>query len=100
MWQPLCDNTHRIAIAGDREPVRSPNVIVADGVGHGLTAGERGHTLITLGEVAEPDADVTLVQHSIDELVLGTPSVQGVRLGIMRPRNEAQFLTHIARARA
>jgi hypothetical protein len=95
VWQPLCDNTHRISIASDREPVRSPNIIVADGTGHGVTAGERGHTLITLSEAAEPDADVTLVQHSGDELVLGTPSVQGVRLSIMRPRNEAQFLSHL-----
>lgn len=95
VWQPLCDNTHRISIASDREPVRSPNIIVADGLGHGVAAGERGHTLITLSDVAEPDADVTLIQHSGDELVLSTPSVQGVRLSIMRPRNEAQFLSHL-----
>ncbi|CAA0100522.1 type VII secretion protein EccE [Mycolicibacterium sp. GF69] len=95
VWQPLLDNAHRISLASDREPVRPPNVIVADGIGHGLTAGERGHTLITLTDVAEPSADVTLVQQSGDELVLGTPSVQGVRLSIMRPRNEAQFLSHL-----
>lgn len=95
VWQPLCDNTHRISVASDREPVRSPNIIVADGIGHGVTAGERGHTLITLSDVAEPDADVTLIQHSGDEIVLSTPSVQGVRLSIMRPRNEAQFLSHL-----
>ena len=45
--------------------------------------------------MADPDADVTIVQESPDELVVGTPAVRGVRLSVMRPRNEAQFLTHL-----
>ncbi|ODQ95459.1 type VII secretion protein EccE [Mycolicibacterium holsaticum] len=94
VWQPLCDNDYRISLASDRDPVRPPTVIVADGEGLALTAGERGHSLVTLGPV-DPDADVTIVQESPDELVVGTPAVRGVRLSVMRPRNEAQFLTHL-----
>lgn len=95
LWQPLCDVDYRISVANDREPLRTPTIIVADGTGHGLTAGERGHTLITLGGSPEVDADVTLVQDTQDHLVMSTPAVQGIRLTIMRPRNEAQFLAHL-----
>ena len=49
---------------------------------------------MTVGSV-DSDADVTIVQESPDELVIGTPAVRGVRLSVMRPRNEAQFLTHL-----
>ena len=94
VWRPLCDNDYRISLAGDRDPVRQPTVIVADGEGLALTAGERGHSLVTVGSV-DSDADVTIVQESPDELVIGTPAVRGVRLSVMRPRNEAQFLTHL-----
>lgn len=94
VWQPLCDNDYRISLAGDRDPVRPPTVIVADGEGLALTAGERGHTLVTVGSV-DSDADVTIVQEAPEELVVSTPTVRGVRLSVMRPRNEAQFLTHL-----
>ncbi|MFA5605848.1 MAG: type VII secretion protein EccE [Leucobacter sp.] len=95
VWQPLCDSDYRISLAsGDRDPARPPSVIVADGEGLTLNAGERGHTLVTLGS-ADADADVTIVQDGPDELVVGTPAVRGVRLTVMRPRNEAQFLTHL-----
>ncbi|MCH9736852.1 MAG: type VII secretion protein EccE [Actinomycetia bacterium] len=95
IWHPLCDNDYRISIAGEREPLRTPSIIVSDGAGHGLTAGERGHTLITLCNSPEVDADVTMVQDTQDHLVVSTPAVQGIRLAIMRPRNEAQFLAHL-----
>ncbi len=95
VWHPLCDNDYRISIANDREPLRTPSIIVADGTGHGLAAGERGNTLITLGSSPEVDADVTMVQDTQDHLVVSTPAVQGIRLTIMRPRNEAQFLSHL-----
>ncbi len=94
VWRPLCDNHYRISLASDRDPVRQPTVIVADGEGLALTAGERGHSLVTVGSV-DSEADLTIVQESPDELVIGTPAVRGVRLSVMRPRNEAQFLTHL-----
>jgi len=94
VWRPLCDSDYRISLAGDRDPVRQPTVIVADGEGLAGGVGERGRSLVTVGSV-DSDADVTIVQESPDELVIGTPAVRGVRLSVMRPRNEAQFLTHL-----
>lgn len=100
LWHPLCDNDYRISIAGPAEPRRQPNLIVVDGAGQEVTGGQRGHTLVFLSgsPTLKTDSDIVLTQSGRDELILSTPTIEAIALTIMRPRNEAQFLTHLRTA--
>jgi type VII secretion protein EccE len=97
VWEPVCDD-QRILLAGDTEPRRTPNVIVVDGAGQEITGGERGHTVVVLTDTAQPDCDITIAELSGDDLVINTASLHEVRLAIMRPRNEAEFVAHLRTA--
>lgn len=97
LWAPLCDRDHRIAVASDSAPRRDPTVIIADGDGHQISGGQRGQALVVLSDspTQKVDADIIITQTGPDDLLVTTPTIPGVALSIMRPRNEAQFLSHL-----
>lgn len=101
MWSPICDD--RIMLAERTEPRVTPTLVVADGEAAQrllATTGERGHALIVVTNTPPADSDVVVTQVAPGQMVLTTPSGREVPLTIMRPRNEAQYLSHLRARRA
>jgi type VII secretion protein EccE len=100
-WKPICDDI-RISLARPGERSDDATIVVADGPEPQRAladSGERGHALVTLvvGEQTIPlDADITIQQVSDRHITVQTPASRAeISLGIMRPRNEAQALSHL-----
>jgi type VII secretion protein EccE len=101
LWKPICDDT-RIALARGQERSETATLFVADGPEPQQAlagSGERGHALVTIVTVGSPmpeDVDLKIHQVDADHISVQTP-VRGkeITLGIMRPRNEAQSLSHL-----
>jgi hypothetical protein len=100
-WKPICDDI-RISLARPGERSDDATIVVADGPEPQRAladSGERGHALVTLviGEQTMPlDADITIQQVSDRHITVQTPASRAeISLGIMRPRNEAQALSHL-----
>ena len=98
VWLPLCDPDARISVAGPSAPHREPTLIVVDGESQDIAGGQRGHTLVLLSgsPATKEHSDLVVTQNSYDEVTLSTPSIPAIPLTLMRPRNEGQFLSHLA----
>ncbi|MDQ1318771.1 MAG: hypothetical protein QG655_14 [Actinomycetota bacterium] len=98
VWLPLCDPDARISVAGPSAPHREPTLIVVDGESQDIAGGQRGHTLVFLSgsPSTKEHSDLVVTQNSYDEVTLSTPSIPAIPLTLMRPRNEGQFLSHLA----
>lgn len=98
VWLPLCDPDARISVAGATAPHREPTLIVVDGESQEIAGGQRGQTLVFLsGSPTTKDAsDLVVTQTSYDEVTVSTPAIRAIPLTLMRPRNEAQFLSHLS----
>ncbi|MBS9535993.1 type VII secretion protein EccE [Mycobacterium sp. M1] len=94
MWEPICDGV-RIGLAGGSPLRHEPSMMVVDGAGHSVEAGERGHTTVLIGEERVGTCDITITQVGRDELSVAVEGRDAVRLQVMRPRNEAQFVSHL-----
>jgi hypothetical protein len=98
VWAPICGE-HIMLADGERAIAVVANMVVVDiepgAQPPAVAAGERGHTLVTVTSTPVPDIDVVIQQVSAGELRLSTPRLADVPLRILRPRNEAQFLTHL-----
>lgn len=101
MWLPVCDDV-RLSLAREGKRSDEVSLLVADGAQAQQVlagSGARGHALVSVMEADAPlpaDADIKIKQASARHMTVQTPS-RGVpiTLGIMRPRNEAQSLTHL-----
>lgn len=105
LWEPIRDY---IRVHLGQPGVRSDEVtlVVADGPAprQALSpVGERGHALITVvgpGEPMPENADIRIQQTTTGHITVMTPVRTGeITLGIMRPRNEVQSLTHLRTVR-
>lgn len=100
VWEPVCGD--RITLAG-AEKTRIPTIVVYDGEDTQspvISGGERGHAAVALGATPPANADVVITQTSREQIGFSTPDLANVKLTIMRPRNEAQFLAHLRRPAA
>ncbi|MCP9276917.1 type VII secretion protein EccE [Mycolicibacterium arenosum] len=103
-WEPIRDHTRiRLGQPGVRSD--AVTLIVADGAAprQALSpVGERGRALVTVvgpGEPMPENADIRIQQTATGHITVMTPVRTGeITLGIMRPRNEAQSLTHLRTA--
>lgn len=98
VWAPICGE--HVVLADADQPLMGPvNMVVVDiepgTQAPSVGAGERGHTLLTVTATPMADTDLTIRQVSPGELRLSTPRLADVPLRLLRPRNEAQFLTHL-----
>ena len=98
VWLPLCDPDARISVAGAAAPHREPTLIVVDGDSQEIAGGQRGHTVVFLSgsPSTKEDSDLVVTQTSFDDVTVSTPTIPVIPLTLMRPRNEAQFLSHLA----
>lgn len=98
VWRPLCDPDARISVAGAAAPHREPTLIVVDGDSQEIAGGQRGHTVVFLSgsPSTKEDSDLVVTQTSFDDVTVSTPTIPVIPLTLMRPRNEAQFLSHLA----
>lgn len=98
VWLPLCDPDARISVAGAAAPHREPTLIVVDGDSQEIAGGQRGHTVVFLSgsPSTKEDSDLVVTQNSFDDVTVSTPTIPVIPLTLMRPRNEAQFLSHLA----
>jgi hypothetical protein len=100
-WKPICDNV-RIVLARPGRRSNEATLLVADGDEPQKAladSGERGHALVTVVPAGSPmphDADIKIEQISPRQITVRTPARnREITLGIMRPRNEAQSLSHL-----
>ncbi len=98
VWGPLCDPDARISVAGAAAPRREPTMIVVDGDAQEIAGGQRGHTLVFLSGSPSTKEQSTLVltQVGFNDVTVSTPAIPAIPLTLMRPRNEAQFLSHLS----
>lgn len=101
LWQPVCDDV-RLSLAREGKRSDEVSLLVADGAQAQQVlagSGARGHALVSVMDADAPlpaDADIKIKQVSARHMTVQTPSRSvPITLGIMRPRNEAQSLTHL-----
>ena len=85
----------------ETESVVAPTLVVADGETALkrllATSGERGHALVAVTGTPPADCDIVITQVASGEIVVAVGR-RRIKLAIMRPRNETQYLGHLRAA--
>lgn len=94
-WAPVCRDFIELAVPG-KEPRFRPTMLVLDtGSAEAIHSNPRaGQTVVTIADAPAAETDV-LIHQSGEDVQIDTPDLPGIRLKLMRPRNESQYVAHL-----
>lgn len=94
-WAPVCRDFIDLVVPGQDPRFRPTTLVLDTGNTEAIHSVPRaGQTVVTIGDAPAPETDV-LIRQMGEQVQIDTPDLPGIRLKLMRPRNESQYVAHL-----